>query len=81
MHSGRRLTDAQRLNGGASVAGTDELAIDVLVIGLEDEVERLGLDILGHGGGGTSKDGDGGGDLHCEVLMWYKLAVCYVRGL
>ena len=55
VHGDARATNAERLDSSTRVAGGDVLAVGFLVFRLQDELERLGLDVLGHGGGGTSE--------------------------
>lgn len=70
VHGDARTANAKRLDGSTRVAGSDVLTVGFLVVRLQNELERLGLDILGHGGGGTSEERESGGGLHCDFELW-----------
>ena len=69
----RLAVDAERLNGGAGVAGDEELVVVLGVGGGELEGEGLGLDLLGRGSGSKGESSDGG-ELHfgCESCVFLK---------
>lgn len=70
VHRDGAAGEAEALDAGARVAGTDVLVVDGLVLGLELEVERLGLDVLGGDGHGRGQDGGGNsGGLHCGGIV------------
>lgn len=70
MHGDWAVAQAEALDGGTRVAGSNVLVVDAGVIRRELDVEGLGLDILGRDGHGRGQDGGGdSGSLHFDEMV------------